>query len=87
MIAWLYFFKQTKKGVSRSIYIDSYSVKIEGEDHKAKGKVKPMVNKLNMSSKDGMNSKAFIDMVEQIGDSHDSHCDIHIDVIMKQHRY
>ena len=49
--------------------------------------VKPMVNKLNMSSKDGMNSKAFIDMVEQIGDSHDSHCDIHIDVIMKQHRY
>ena len=70
-----------------SIYIDSYSVKIEGEDHKSKGKVKPMVNKLNMSSEDGMNSKAFIDMVEQIGDSHDSHCDIHIDVIMKQHRY
>ena len=70
-----------------SIYIDSYSGKIEGEDHKAKGRAKPMVNKLNMSSKDGMNSKAFIDMVEQIGDSHDSHCDIHIDVIMKQHRY
>ena len=40
-----------------------------------------------MSSKDGMNSKAFIDMVEQIGDSHDSHCAIHIDVTMKQHRY
>ena len=70
-----------------SIYIDSYSVKIEGEDHKAKGKAKPIVNKLNMSSKDGMNSKAFIDMVEQIGDSHDANCDIHIDVIMKQHRY
>jgi len=70
-----------------SIYIDSYSVKIEGEDHEAKGKVKPIVNKLNMSSKDGMNSKNFIDMVEQIGDSHDSHCAIHIDVTMKQHRY
>ncbi len=46
-----------------------------------------MVNKLNMSSEDGMNSKAFIDLVEQIGDSHDANCDIHIDVIMKQHRY
>ena len=70
-----------------SIYIDSYSVKIEGEDHKAKGKAKPIVNKLNMSSEDGMNSKAFIDLVEQIGDSHDANCDIHIAVIMKQHRY
>ena len=70
-----------------SIYIDSYSVKIEGEDHKAKGKVKPMVNKLNMSSKDGMNSKAFIDMVEQIGASHDARCDVHFKVLMKQHRY
>ena len=70
-----------------SIYIDSYSVKIEGEDHEAKGKVKPIVNKLNMSSKDGMNSKAFIDLVEQIGDSHDARCDVHFKVIMKQHRY
>ena len=70
-----------------SIYIDSYSVKIEGEDHEAKGKVKPIVNKLNMSSKDGMNSKAFIDMVEQIGVSHDARCDVHFKVIMKQHRY
>ena len=70
-----------------SIYIDKYNIKIEGEDHEAKGKEKPIVTKMNMSSKDGMNSKAFIDMVEQIGDSHDSHCDIHIDVIMKQHRY
>ena len=70
-----------------SIYIDSYSVKIEGEAHKAKGKAKPIGNKLNMSSKDGMNSKAFIDMVEQIGDSHDARCDVHFKVIMKQHRY
>ena len=70
-----------------SIYIDSYSVKIEGEDHKAKGKAKPIVDKLNMSSKDGMNSKAFIDMVEQIGDSHDARCDVHFTVVMKQHRY
>ena len=70
-----------------SIYIDSYSVKIEGEDHKAKGRAKPMVNKLNMSSKDGMNSKAFIDMVEQIGDSHDANCEIDVQVTMKQHRY
>ena len=70
-----------------SIYIDSYSVKIEGEDHKAKGRAKPMVNKLNMSSKDGMNSKAYIDLVEQIGDSHDARCDVHFKVIMKQHRY
>ena len=70
-----------------SIYIDSYSVKIEGEDHKAKGRAKPMVNKLNMSSKDGMNSKAFVDLVEQIGNSHDAMCDVHFKVIMKQHRY
>ena len=70
-----------------SIYIDSYSVKIEGEDHKAKGRAKPMVEKLKMSSKDGMNSKAFIDLVEQIGDSHDARCDVHFKVIMKQHRY
>ena len=70
-----------------SIYIDSYSVKIEGEDHDAKGKEKPIVTKMNMSSKDGMNSKAFIDMVEQIGDSHDARCDVHFKVIMKQHRY
>ena len=70
-----------------SIYIDSYSVKIEGEDHKAKGKAKPIVNKLNMSSKDGMNSKAFIDMVEQIADSHDANCDVHCHITLKQHRY
>ena len=70
-----------------SIYIDSYSVKIEGEDHRAKGRAKPMVNKLNMSSEDGMNSKAFIDLVEQIGDSHDANCEIDVQVTMKQHRY
>ena len=44
-------------GVSMSIYIDSYNIKIEGEDHEAKGKEKPIVTKMNMSSKDGMNSK------------------------------
>ena len=70
-----------------SIYIDSYNIKIEGEDHEAKGKEKPIVTKMNMSSKDGMNSKAFIDLVEQIGDSHDARCDVHFKVIMKQHRY
>jgi len=70
-----------------SIYIDSYDIRVEGEDHDSKNKKAPLVEKMSMSSKDGMNSKAFIDMVEQIGDSHDSHCDIHIDVIMKQHRY
>ena len=78
--------KQTK-GVSMSIYIDSYSVKIEGEDHEAKGKVKPIVNKLNMSSKDGMNSKNFIDMVDQIGDSHYANCEFDVQVTMKEHRY
>ena len=40
-----------------------------------------------MTSKDGMNSKAFIDLVEQIGDSHDARCDVHFTVVMKQHRY
>ena len=70
-----------------SIYIDSYDIRVEGEDHDSKSKKPPLVEKLKMSSKDGMNSKAFIDLVEQIGDSHDANCDIHIDVIMKQHRY
>ena len=70
-----------------SIYIDKYNIKIEGEDHEAKGKEKPIVNKMNMSSKDGMNSKNFIDMVEQIGDSHDANCEIDVQVTMKQHRY
>ena len=70
-----------------SIYIDKYNIKIEGEDHEAKGKEKPIVTKMNMSSKDGMNSKAVIDMVEQIGDRHDARCDVHFKVIMKQHRY
>ena len=69
-----------------SIYIDSYSIKILGQSS-SKSKNAPLVDKMNMSSEDGMNSKAFIDMVEQIGDSHDANCDIHIDVIMKQHRY
>ena len=70
-----------------SIYIDSYNIKIEGEDHEANSKKAPIVDKLNMSSKDGMNSKAFIDMVEQIGDSHDARCDVHFTVTMKQHSY
>ena len=73
-----------------SIYIDSYKIDVKGIPNRttAKGaKNAPLVDKANFVSTDGMNSKAFIDMVEQIGDSHDSHCDIHIDVIMKQHRY
>ena len=78
---------QTKKGVSMSIYIDSYDIRVEGEDHDSKNKKAPLVEKMSMSSKDGMNSKAFIDMVEQIGDSHDARCDVHFKVIMKQHRY
>ena len=70
-----------------SIYIDSYNIKIEGEDHESKQKVKPIVNKMNMSSSDGMNSKNFIDMVEQISDSHDAGCNVHLQVTMKQHKY
>ena len=70
-----------------SIYIDSYSVKIEGEDNNSKNKKAPIVEKMSMSSKDGMNSKNFIDMVEQIGDSHDANCEIDVQVTMKQHRY
>ena len=70
-----------------SIYIDSYNIKIEGEDNNSKNKKAPIVEKMSMSSKDGMNSKNFIDMVEQIGDSHDANCEIDVQVTMKQHRY
>ena len=70
-----------------SIYIDSYSVKIEGEDNNSKNKKAPIVEKMSMSSKDGMNSKNFIDMVEAIADSHDANCEIDVQVTMKQHRY
>ena len=70
-----------------SIYIDSYDIRVEGEDHDSKNKKAPLVEKMSMSSKDGMNSKAFIDLVEQIGDSHDARCDVHFKVIMKQHGY
>ena len=69
-----------------SIYIDSYSIKILGQSS-SKSKNAPLVDKMNMSSEDGMNSKAFIDLVEQIGDSHDARCDVHFTVVMKQHRY
>tara|TARA_B100001250_G_scaffold1696_1_gene1522 strand:+ start:417 stop:629 length:213 start_codon:yes stop_codon:yes gene_type:complete len=69
-----------------SIYIDSYSIKILGQSS-SKSKNAPLVDKMNMSSEDGMNSKAFIDLVEQIGDSHDANCEIDVQVIMKQHRY
>ena len=70
-----------------SIYIDSYNIRVDGEDHDSKSKKAPIINKLSMTSKDGMNSKAFIDMVEQIGDSHDARCDVHFTVVMKQHSY
>ena len=70
-----------------SIYIDKYNIKIEGEDNNSKNKKAPIVEKMSMSSKDGMNSKNFIDMVEQIGDSHDANCEIDVQVTMKQHRY
>ena len=70
-----------------SIYIDSYNIKIEGEDNNSKNKKPPIVEKMSMSSKDGINSKNFIDMVEQIGDSHDANCEIDVQVTMKQHRY
>ena len=70
-----------------SIYIDSYNIKIEGEDNNSKNKKAPIVEKMSMSSKDGMNSKNFIDMVEAIADSHDANCEIDVQVTMKQHRY
>ena len=70
-----------------SIYIDKYNIKIEGEDNNSKNKKAPIVEKMNMSSKDGMNSKNFIDMVEAIADSHDANCEIDVQVTMKQHRY
>ena len=46
-----------------SIYIDSYDIRVEGEEENSKNKKAPLVEKMSMSSKDGMNSKAFIDMV------------------------
>ena len=70
-----------------SIQIDSYNIKIEGEDNNSKNKKAPIVEKMSMSSKDGMNSKNFIDMVEAIADSHDANCEIDVQVTMKQHRY
>ena len=70
-----------------SIYIDSYSIRVEGEDYNSKNKKAPLVEKMSVSSKDGMNSKAFIDMVEQIADSHDANCDVHCHITLKQHRY
>ena len=70
-----------------SIYIDKYNIKIEGEDNNSKNKKAPIVEKMSMSSKDGMNSKNFIDMVEAIADSHDANCEIDVQVTMKQHRY
>ena len=70
-----------------SIYIDSYNIKIEGEDNNSKNKKAPIVEKMSMSSKDGMNSKNFIDMVEAIADSHNANCEIDVQVTLKQHRY
>ena len=70
-----------------SIYIDKYNIKIEGEDNNSKNKKAPIVEIMSMSSKDGMNSKNFIDMVEAIADSHDANCEIDVQVTMKQHRY
>ena len=79
---------QTNKGVKNmSIYIDSYNIRVEGEEENSKNKKASLEEKMSMSSKDGMNSKAFIDMVEQISDSHDARCDIHFKVMLKQHRY
>ena len=48
---------------------------------------KAEVEKANMVSTDGMNSKNFVDMVEAIADSHDANCDVHVHVTLKQHRY
>ena len=70
-----------------SIYIDSYDIRVEGEEENSKNKKAPLEEKMSMSSEDGMNSKAFIDMVEQIGDSHDARCDVHFTVVLTQHRY
>ena len=79
---------QTNKGVKNmSIYIDSYNIRVDGYDYNSKTKKDVPAEKANMSSKDGMNSKAFIDMVEQISDSHDARCDVHFKVMLKQHRY
>jgi len=75
-----------QKEYNMSIYIDSYNIKILGQSS-SKSKNAPLVDKMNMSSEDGMNSKAFIDLVEQIGDSHDANCEIDVQVTMKQHRY
>ena len=69
-----------------SIYIDSYNIKIKGEEWK-NGKCKDKnALKSNWASDEGMSSKAFIDMVEQISDSTDSGASIHIDVTLNNHR-
>ncbi len=73
-----------------SIYIDSYKIDVKGISNitTAKGaKNAPLVDKANFVSTDGMNSKAFVDMVEQIADSHDANCDVHCHITLKQHRY
>ena len=73
-----------------SIYIDSYKIDIKGLSDRATAKAAqkaPLVEKANMVSTDGMNSKNFVDMVEAIADSHDANCDVHVHVTLKQHRY
>ena len=79
-----------QKEYNMSIYIDSYKIDVKGISNRttAKGaKNAPLVDKANFVSTDGMNSKAFIDMVEQIADSHDANCDVHCHITLKQHRY
>ena len=69
-----------------SIYIDSYNIVIRGEEWKD-GKCKNKnALKSNWASDEGMNSKAFIDMVEQISDSTASGADIHVAVTLNNHR-
>ena len=71
------------------MYIESYEIISRGTEWAGKNGNTEKKNQVltRMTSKDGMNSKAFIDLVEQIGDSHDARCDVHFTVVMKQHRY
>ena len=67
-----------------SIYIDNYTISVKGKDEP---KAKTETEKVSLKSSEGIGSRAFIDLVEQMQDGHDCGCEISVAVTMKQHDY
>ena len=69
------------------MYIDKYNIKIIGQQYNSKKeKYDNNLIKVTLNSTDGIHSKKFIPMLEELIDAHEGH-ELELDIKIKQHQY